>query len=125
MSKQRPPIAIVGVSALFPGSSDANGFWRDILAGRDLIGDVPPTHWLIEDYYDPDPKAPDKTYAKRGGFLSPVSFDPLEFGVPPSIVPATDTSQLLALIVAQRVLCLLYTSPSPRDRTRSRMPSSA
>ena len=26
---------------------------------------------------------------------------------------------------AQRNLCLLYTSPSPRDRTRSRMPSSA
>eukprot|EP00656_Telonema_subtile_P041168 TRINITY_DN46295_c0_g1_i1.p1 TRINITY_DN46295_c0_g1~~TRINITY_DN46295_c0_g1_i1.p1 ORF type:complete len:123 (-),score=32.54 TRINITY_DN46295_c0_g1_i1:34-402(-) len=27
--------------------------------------------------------------------------------------------------VAQREACLLYTSPSPRDRTRSRMPSSA
>ena len=26
---------------------------------------------------------------------------------------------------AQAVHCLLYTSPSPRDRTRSRMPSSA
>ena len=26
---------------------------------------------------------------------------------------------------ARRNLCLLYTSPSPRDRTRSRMPSSA
>ena len=26
---------------------------------------------------------------------------------------------------AQSVVCLLYTSPSPRDRTRSRMPSSA
>ena len=25
----------------------------------------------------------------------------------------------------QRLTCLLYTSPSPRDRTRSRMPSSA
>ena len=25
----------------------------------------------------------------------------------------------------QSMLCLLYTSPSPRDRTRSRMPSSA
>ena len=24
-----------------------------------------------------------------------------------------------------RIACLLYTSPSPRDRTRSRMPSSA
>ena len=25
----------------------------------------------------------------------------------------------------QVIVCLLYTSPSPRDRTRSRMPSSA
>ena len=29
-----------------------------------------------------------------------------------------------AVQLAQRI-CLLYTSPSPRDRTRSRMPSSA
>jgi acyl transferase domain-containing protein len=100
----RVPIAVVGVSALFPGSADENGFWRDILAGRDLIRDVPPSHWLIEDYYDPDPAAPDKTYARRGAFLDPVAFDTLGFGVPPSIVPATDTVQLLALIVAQRVL---------------------
>ena len=28
-------------------------------------------------------------------------------------------------ITDQLVACLLYTSPSPRDRTRSRMPSSA
>ena len=28
-------------------------------------------------------------------------------------------------IEAMRMVCLLYTSPSPRDRTRSRMPSSA
>ena len=29
------------------------------------------------------------------------------------------------LSLGERQLCLLYTSPSPRDRTRSRMPSSA
>ena len=29
------------------------------------------------------------------------------------------------LLVADSTNCLLYTSPSPRDRTRSRMPSSA
>jgi acyl transferase domain-containing protein len=98
------PVAIVGISALFPGSTDSLGFWRDIFAGRDLIKEVPPTHWLIEDYYDPDPSTPDRTYSKRGAFLSDVAFDPLEFGIPPNIVPATDTSQLLALIVAQRVL---------------------
>jgi acyl transferase domain-containing protein len=94
----------VVISALFPGSTDAAGFWRDILAGRDLITDVPPSHWLVGDYYDPDPRANDKTYARRGAFLSPVEFDPLEHGIPPSSVPATDTSQLLALIVANQVL---------------------
>ena len=29
------------------------------------------------------------------------------------------------LLVEKLSFCLLYTSPSPRDRTRSRMPSSA
>ena len=28
-------------------------------------------------------------------------------------------------VPANKLTCLLYTSPSPRDRTRSRMPSSA
>jgi len=98
------PIAVVGVSALFPGSNDASGFWRDILQGRDLLTDVPGSHWRIDDYYDADPSAPDKTYAKRGGFLAPIDFDALGWGIPPSTLPATDTSQLLALIVAQSVL---------------------
>ena len=101
---KRPPLAVIGVSALFPGSTDATGFWKDILAGSDLLGPVPDTHWLIEDYYDPDPSVPDKTYANRGGFLRNIDFDALSWGIPPSIVPATDTAQLLALIMAQRVL---------------------
>ncbi len=98
------PIAVVGASALFPGSLEKTGFWRDILAGRDLLRDIPETHWLIDDYFDPDPSKPDKTYAKRGAFLDDVPFDPMEWGIPPSIVPQTDTTQLLGLIVAKQVL---------------------
>ncbi len=103
-TSNRPPLAVVGVSALFPGATTTAGFWRNILEAQDLISDVPESHWLIEDYYDPDPSAPDKTYAKRGGFLPKVDFDAMGWGVPPSIIPATDTSQLLALIVAEQVL---------------------
>ena len=33
--------------------------------------------------------------------------------------------QISLLLLMALYLCLLYTSPSPRDRTRSRMPSSA
>ena len=32
---------------------------------------------------------------------------------------------IIASIAVVIIICLLYTSPSPRDRTRSRMPSSA
>ena len=34
-------------------------------------------------------------------------------------------AQLIRTFVVSVLHCLLYTSPSPRDRTRSRMPSSA
>ena len=39
---------------------------------------------------------------------------------------ATCSAMMLRIVrLPQPVICLLYTSPSPRDRTRSRMPSSA
>jgi polyketide-type polyunsaturated fatty acid synthase PfaA len=97
-------IAVVGVSALFPGAADTNGFWRNIVEGNDYITDVPGSHWLIEDYYDPDPAAPDKTYSKRGGFLPEIDFEPFKYSIPPANLKATDTSQLLALIVAEKVI---------------------
>ena len=34
-------------------------------------------------------------------------------------------SDIRTLMIHEPNTCLLYTSPSPRDRTRSRMPSSA
>ena len=98
------PIAVVGVSALFPGSEGSQSFWRNILAGKDLMTDVPSNHWLVEDYYDSEIGKARKTYANRGGFLPSVDFDPMAFGLPPNQLSSTDTAQLLAIIVAQKVL---------------------
>ncbi|WP_051451991.1 type I polyketide synthase [Actinospica robiniae] len=97
-------VAVVGVASLLPGSSDVRGFWRDVVAGRDLLSEVPPSHWLISDYHDPDPSAPDRTYARRGAFLSPVRYDPIRYGTSPAVLSATDTAQLLALPVAESAL---------------------
>src|SRR5262245_23079825 len=96
---EMPPIAVVGLGALTPGAADAPGFWRTVASGRDLITDVPQGHWPVEDYYDGDPAAEDRTYGRRGAFLDPVDFDPTAFGIPPAAVAATDTAQLLALTV--------------------------
>lgn len=102
--RRQVPVAVVGVGALVPGATDAGGYWRTVIGGRDLITDVPASRWLVADHYDPDPAAPDKTYARRGAFLPQVDFDPLAYGVPPANLSATDSAQLLALMVADQVL---------------------
>ncbi len=111
------PIAVVGVGALMPDALDPAGFWRNVVAGRDLMTDVPPSRWLIGDYYDADPAVPDGTYGRRGAFLPEVDFDPMRYGIPPNALPATDTSQLLALMVAEQVLADCVSGP-PADRER-------
>ena len=98
------PLAIIGTGCLFPGSADFRAFWSRVVNRVDAIRDVPPSHWNAADYLDADPKAPDRVYAARGGFLDPVAFDPALFGIPPSNLEATDASQLLGLVVAQQVL---------------------
>jgi acyl transferase domain-containing protein/acyl carrier protein len=97
-------VAVVGVSALFPGSPEAERFWRNIVGGVDLFSDIPASHWSVEDYYDPTPGVQGKVYARRGGFLPDIDFSPMDFGIPPNVLPATDTAQLLGLRVAQQVL---------------------
>ncbi|WP_146060166.1 type I polyketide synthase, partial [Streptomyces sp. SM5] len=104
VTPQQVPVAVVGVGALAPGATDPAAFWRAVTGGRDLITEVPPSRWRVEDHYDPDPAAPDKTYARRGAFLPEVDFDPMAYGVPPANLSTTDTSQLLALMVADQVL---------------------
>ncbi|WP_405159708.1 SDR family oxidoreductase [Nocardia sp. NBC_01499] len=114
------PVAIVGMAALMPGSRDLGEFWRNIVAGRDLVTEVPATHWLIDDYYDPDPAARDKTYCKRGAFMPEMAFDPIAHGMPPNTLEATDPSQLLALLVAEQLIADVERNlAGPMDRERT------
>ena len=97
-------IAVVAAATLFPGSPDPGSFWRHMVLGSDLITDVPTTHWLPEDYYDADPKKPGKVYSKRGAFIPAIDFDPLAFGIPPTILSQTDSTQVLSLWVTRQLL---------------------
>ncbi|HET7770591.1 MAG TPA: beta-ketoacyl synthase N-terminal-like domain-containing protein, partial [Chloroflexota bacterium] len=92
------------MAAIMPEARTLREFWSNIVEGRDCMTDVPASRWSIDDYYDPDPSAPDKTYCKRGGFIPDVAFDPVEFGLPPNILEVTDVHQLLALVLARRAL---------------------
>jgi len=95
---------VIQNSSIFPQARNLQEYWDNIIRKVDCITDVPPTRWNVEDYYDPDPKAPDKTYCKRGGFIPDIDFNPMEFGLPPNILEVTDISQLLSLVVAKQAM---------------------
>ncbi|MBK1986816.1 acyltransferase domain-containing protein [Sphaerospermopsis aphanizomenoides BCCUSP55] len=102
---QQNPIAIVGMASLLPQARNLRQYWANIVNKTDCITDVPESHWSVKDYYDPNPRTPeDKTYCKRGGFIPEVDFNPMEFGIPPSILEVTDVSQLLSLVVAKEAM---------------------
>ena len=119
MSTEKEPIAIVGMSCLFPDCENLQEYWTAIKHGSDFVKDIPCTHWDPADYYDEDPKKRDHTFAKTGAFLKPYPFNPIEYGITPSALEATDTTQLLGMVVAKQALENAgYTSDKEFDRNR-------
>jgi len=101
---QKTPLAIIGMASIFPQARNLQEYWEKIIRKADCITDVPPSRWDVDTYYDPDPRTPDKTYCKRGGFIPDIDFNPMEFGLPPNVLEATDVSQLLSLVVAKEAM---------------------
>ncbi|GIF26165.1 acyl transferase domain-containing protein/NAD(P)H-dependent flavin oxidoreductase YrpB (nitropropane dioxygenase family)/acyl carrier protein [Actinoplanes tereljensis] len=100
-------IAIIGMACIFPGSSDLAGYWRTILGAADEITEIPRDRWDIDHYYAPEVgpgQAGRVTVSKWGGFIDPIPFDAIRYGIPPSALASIDPTQLLALEVSQRAL---------------------
>ncbi|MEJ2157546.1 MAG: SDR family NAD(P)-dependent oxidoreductase [Desulfobacteraceae bacterium] len=107
MKTQHPPepsVAIVGIGCIFAKSHDLKAFYHLLSRGISGITDPPDSHRHLRDYFDADPKKPDHIYCNRGGYLPPIKFDPTEFSIPPNVLEATDTSQLLGLVTAKKAL---------------------
>ena len=92
------PIAIVSVSCRFPGAPDPEAFWEVLSGGVDAIREVPEDRYDIDEFYDPDPEAPGKTYTRYGGFLDGIDgFDPEFFGISPREAVWIEPQQRLVL----------------------------
>ena len=103
-------IAVVGVGAVLPDAPDAAAFWANLKAGRYSISEVTTDRWDPALYYDPDPRAPDKTYSIIGGWVREVDFSPLEWRlpIPPKVSDAMDRTQKWAITAARQALSLIH-----------------
>lgn len=98
------PIAIVGMSCLFPKANDLESYWQNILNKVDCIGEIPETHFDWKQFYDKDPLARDRIVSKWGGFLQDIVFEPSRYGIPPSSLESIDPMQVLILEAARTAL---------------------
>jgi len=99
-------IAIVGLGAILPDAPDVPTFWQNLRAARYSISELPPDRWSAELFYDPDPKAPDKTYSKIGAWVRGFKFEPFKMGlaIPPKIQGAIDEAQQWAIVACYQAL---------------------
>ncbi len=104
MNSAAQAIAIVGVGAILPDAPSAAAYWENIINKRYSISDVPDDRWSADLYYDADPKAPDKTYSKIGGWVKDFAFDWRRFRMPPKVADAMDEGQQWAVTIAADAL---------------------
>ncbi len=106
MTEPREEIAIIGIGCRFPGSANSPAeFWSLLREGRDAIIDIPPHRANLMQVYDPDPKAPGRSYLRRGGFMDGIdSWDADFFGVSPREAAHIDPQHRILLEVAWEAL---------------------
>ncbi|MCJ7772121.1 MAG: hypothetical protein MUP22_03190 [Desulfobacterales bacterium] len=80
MSMNHHPIAIIGMSGIFPGALNLDKFWDNIIKKVDTSSDVPKNRWIL----DPDlvfnpAYTPNKTISKRACFIQNDALESIEF----------------------------------------------
>ncbi|MFC8246913.1 SDR family NAD(P)-dependent oxidoreductase [Streptomyces chartreusis] len=99
------PVAIVGMAGAFPGSPDLPTYWANLLAGRDLVGEIPAERFDWREIYGDPRTEPDKVPSRWGGFLADADlFDPAFFRISPREAKLMDPQHRLFLQTVWRTI---------------------
>ncbi|KAM5346093.1 hypothetical protein ACJ41O_009098 [Fusarium nematophilum] len=102
-------IAIVGLSANFPGGRGLDRFWNVVNQAQTCVTEVPISRFNVSEYYQTDNrhsnKKPRKMGSKHGNFLDdPFNFDAGYFNISPREAKSMDPQQRLLLHAAVEAL---------------------
>jgi 3-oxoacyl-(acyl-carrier-protein) synthase/phosphopantetheinyl transferase len=97
-------IAIVGMSCHLPGAYNIQEFWNNLVNGVDSITEVPEDR-IVHQFFSNDKKTTaDRFYFNKGGFLSPIKIDPIQYGILPIAAEGIDVEHLEALYLVKEAL---------------------
>src|SRR5918911_1334802 len=113
-------IAIVGMACRYPDATSPRELWENALAGRRAFRRLPDERMRLADYFDPDPQAPDRFYARNAAVIEGYEFDRIAYKVAGSTYRSTDLTHWLALDIAALALAdagFPMAEGLPRERT--------
>jgi acyl transferase domain-containing protein/NAD(P)-dependent dehydrogenase (short-subunit alcohol dehydrogenase family)/ubiquinone/menaquinone biosynthesis C-methylase UbiE/acyl carrier protein len=96
--------AIIGLDGIFPQSSNASEFWKNLEEDKCLVTEIPPKRWDFRHYYS-EKIAPRKSNSKWGGFIPDIDkFDEQFFNISPREAEIMDPQQRLSIEVVWRAI---------------------
>ncbi|MFF9347137.1 SDR family NAD(P)-dependent oxidoreductase [Streptomyces sp. NPDC014734] len=113
-------IAIVGMACRYPDATGPAELWDNAIAGRRAFRRLPDARMRLDDYWDADPAAPDRFYARTAAVLEGYEFDRVGHRIAGSTYRSTDLTHWLALDTASRALAdagFPVGEGLPRERT--------
>ncbi|QTA92088.1 beta-ketoacyl synthase N-terminal-like domain-containing protein [Desulfonema magnum] len=115
--KQKTPIAVVGMAGLFPGASDLDTFWRNIINKVDTACEVPKDRWIVEpdSIYNSNPM-PDKALSKRACLIRDFKFDSKGINLDPNLLKKLDPLYHIVLHVGRKAFSDCKTSSLDKKR---------
>jgi len=99
-------IAIIGMSALFPGASTPKEFWENLMSEKDLTSRATQQDFGVdpESIFHPDKGVEDRCYSTRGGYIRDFQFDPTGFELSADYLRQQDKLYQWSLYTAKEAL---------------------
>jgi acyl transferase domain-containing protein len=98
-------VSIVGAACRLPGAANVREFWDLLLAGRDVVGEIPRWRFDARRWYSPEPGHPHTIRSLSGGFLDHVDgFDADFFDITPSEAAQIDPQQRVLMEVTWQAI---------------------
>jgi len=97
-------VAIVGMACHYPEARSPVDLWENVLAKRRAFRRIPDERLRLDDYFSPDPDAPDRIYLSSAAVIEGYEFNRERFRIAGSTFRSADLTHWLALDVADRAL---------------------